>query len=137
MNNELVRVATELLSHCTSLQPSSCHQGGAPVDKQETHGLQYRESLGCHPRHASINDIIERSLRGTKISSHYESSGLDHDDGKHPDGVTMMPWKSERRGHFHTCSREFRWPFSVATLKLCWNPLIHIAWQHCGSAGLH
>ena len=55
-----------------------------------------RKSLGRHPHHMAINDIIKRSLASAKVSAHLEPAGICRSDGERPDGATIMPWKSGR-----------------------------------------
>ena len=43
--------------------------------------------------HASLNDIIKRSLDTAKIPFHLEPSGLYRSDGKRPDGASVVPWR--------------------------------------------
>ena len=45
----------------------------------------------------NINDIIWRAMRRAGVSSMKEPLGLLQDDGKRPDGVTMIPWAHRRR----------------------------------------
>ena len=63
------------------------------MDHLATHGFSCKKSEGCHYRHGAINDIIQRALATARVPSRLEPAGLDHTDGKHPDGVTMIPWK--------------------------------------------
>ena len=65
--------------------------GGSPVDHQGNHGLHWRKSLGRHPRHSAINDLIKRSLGSAKIPAHLEPAGICRSDGKRPDGATVLP----------------------------------------------
>ena len=58
------------------------------------HGLSCKWSQGRHSRHATINDILHRSLVSAKISSHLEPSGLSHSDGRRPEGMSMVSWIS-------------------------------------------
>ena len=66
------------------------------MDSLAIHGLSCRQNQGRHFRHAAMNDIVHRSLTTAKIPSRFEPSGLQRSDGKRPDGVTMVPWKSGR-----------------------------------------
>jgi len=50
-------------------------------------------------RHAQINDLIHRALIRAEIPSSKEPLGLSRDDGKRPDGLTLVPWHS---GHSAT-----------------------------------
>ena len=55
------------------------------------HGLSCRQSAGRIPRHVQLNEIIRRSLNTAGIPSILEPVGLDHSDGKRPDGLTLLP----------------------------------------------
>jgi hypothetical protein len=39
-----------------------------------------------------INSIINRSLTSIHVNSTLEPNGLPRDDGKRPDGMTLVPW---------------------------------------------
>ena len=71
-------------------------QDTSAPDRQGTHGLHCRKSLGRHPRHSAINDLIKRSLGSAKIPAHLEPAGICRSDGKRPDGATVLPWRSGR-----------------------------------------
>ena len=74
--------------------PHECCKCGTMVDDLATHGLSCRFSEGRHPRHAAVNDIIQRALTSAKIPSRLEPSGLYRSDGKRPDGCSILPWRS-------------------------------------------
>ena len=40
-----------------------------------------------------MNDVVHRALASAKVPSHLDPSGLYHDDGKRPDGITVVPWE--------------------------------------------
>ena len=68
---------------------------GKPVEGTATHGLRRidcRKSSGRHARHSAVNDIILRALRAAGVPAHLEPTGLSRDDGKRPDGATIVPW---------------------------------------------
>lgn len=48
---------------------------------------------GCHYCHGAMNNVIHRTLSSAKVLSRLEPSGL-HRDGKHPVGITMVPWRN-------------------------------------------
>ena len=54
--------------------------------------LSCERSQGRYPQHATINDIIHRSLVSAKITSCLEPSSLMRFDGKRPDGMIIVPW---------------------------------------------
>ncbi len=83
--------------HCSPLcRPHTCHHCGAQVDSTATHGLSCIWSEGRHQRHAAVNDIVHRALSAAHLPSRLEPTGLSRSDGKRPDGVTLVPWKSGR-----------------------------------------
>jgi hypothetical protein len=47
-------------------------------------------------RHGTINDLLRRALATASIPSSLEPPGMTRDDGKRPDGVTLVPWKLGR-----------------------------------------
>lgn len=56
------------------------------------HGLNCLKSAGRHARHSEINNIICRTLCTANIPSILEPPGLIRENGKRPDGVTLIPW---------------------------------------------
>ena len=96
MKDEVFHVATGLRLGMPFCQPHTCQQCGTPVDCLDTHGLHCWKSVGRHPRHSVINDLVKRLLWSTKIAAHLEPAGICRSDGKRPDGATVLPWRSER-----------------------------------------
>ena len=66
-----------------------CLTGNNFGDRMATHGLSYKRSEGHHYQHATVNDIIHR----LSVFPLYWSLPLYWSDGKHPDGVTIVPWE--------------------------------------------
>ena len=94
MDDEVIRVAVGLrlgLPLCYL-----CGSCGAEVDELGTHGLSCRFSKGRHSRHVAVNDSIKRSLEAVKVPCHLEPTSLYRNDGKRPDGATVVPWKREK-----------------------------------------
>ena len=58
------------------------------------HGLSCRRSEGRHHRHAAMNSIIHHALTSARVPARLEPSGLLRRDGKRPDGVSVVPWRS-------------------------------------------
>jgi hypothetical protein len=56
------------------------------------HGLSCSKSSGIFSRHTEINCIINRSLTYIHVNSTLEPNGLSRDNGKRPDGMTLVPW---------------------------------------------
>ena len=65
---------------------------GVPVQGTATHGLDCRKTGGKHARHSAVNSVINRALHAAGVPSQLEPSGLSRDDGKRPDGATIVPW---------------------------------------------
>ena len=65
---------------------------GSKVDVFETHGLSCRHSEGHIPRHAAVNETICRALVSGGVLAVLEPVGVCHNDGKRPDGMSLIPW---------------------------------------------
>jgi hypothetical protein len=57
------------------------------------HGLSCIKSAGRISRHSCLNDILKRAFSSANIPCILEPTGVLRDDGKHPDGITIIPWK--------------------------------------------
>ena len=64
----------------------TCHCG-KKIERDGLHGLSCAKSAGRFSRHATLNSLIKQTLGSL------EPRGLYRTDGKHPDGVTMIPWE--------------------------------------------
>ena len=95
MDNE-VRVSMGLCLGVPLCRPHVCQQCGMDVDSLGTHGLHCIKSLGRHPRHSAVNDIIKRSLASAKIAAHLGPVEICRADGKRPDGATVRLWQRGR-----------------------------------------
>jgi hypothetical protein len=95
LSDEVIRIAVGIRLGTTLCEPHLCHCGER-VDARGLHGLACRKNSGRQQRHNMLNDIIWRSLRRANIPSHKEPLGLTREDGKRPDGVTLIPWSSGR-----------------------------------------
>ena len=98
MDDNTIRVAAGLRLAALLCRPHSCTHCGEEVHSLATHGLSCRWSEGRHHRHAEMNNIMKRVLTSAKIPSCLEPSGLHQADGKWPDGITVVPWRSGK--HF-------------------------------------
>ena len=96
MDDNTVRVSVGLRLGTTLCRPHDCFHCGAEVNHLGTHGLSCVRSEGLHNRHAALNDIVHRALTAAHIPSRLEPSGIFRSDGKRPDGITLVPWKSGR-----------------------------------------
>ena len=93
MDDNTIRVSVGLRLGTTLCHPHACLHCGADLG---THGLSCVRSEGRHHRHAALNDIVHRALTAAHIPSRLEPSGIFRSDGKCPDGITAVPWKSGR-----------------------------------------
>ena len=91
LDNESLRICVALRLGVEITMPYTC-VCGKPVQGTATHGLDCRKSSGRHARHSAVNNIIQRALSAAGVPSHLEPTGLSRDDGKRPDGATIVPW---------------------------------------------
>ena len=93
LDDEAIRVSVGLRLGVNLCVPHTC-PCGAPVDCLGLHGLSCRLAFGRQARHHLVNDIVWRALCTSGVPSTKEPPGLLRDDGKRPDGMTMIPWTS-------------------------------------------
>lgn len=92
LDNNTFRIAVSLRVGAPCQVPHRC-VCGEMVDRFGHHALSCVKSAGRIPRHASLNDIIRRAFVSAGVPSVLEPNGLMRDDGKRPDGMTIVPWK--------------------------------------------
>ena len=95
LSNETFRISVSLRLGVPMCQPHICICG-SEIDCFGRHGLSCKRSKGRISRHNSINDIIARALRSAEIPSVLEPQGCSREDGKRPDGMTLIPWSRGR-----------------------------------------
>ena len=91
LDNDSLRIAVALRLGVEMAMPYTCICGTV-VERKATHGLDCRKNGGKHVRHSAINDILHRALQAAGVPSQLEPSGLSRDDGKRPDGATIIPF---------------------------------------------
>jgi hypothetical protein len=91
MSDEEIRLAAGMRLGSNVCEPHTCPCGKL-VDARGLHSLSCRRSAGRQQRHSSLNDTIWRALRRAGVQSTKEPLGLLREDGKRPDGVTLIPW---------------------------------------------
>ncbi|KAH0818590.1 hypothetical protein GEV33_004201 [Tenebrio molitor] len=91
LDNTSFQVCIGLRLGCNLCTPHIC-KCNAKVDEIGTHGLSCFKSSGRFSRHTEINSIINRSLTSIHVNSTLEPNGLSRDEGKRPDGMTLVPW---------------------------------------------
>ena len=67
MSGDVVRIAVSLHLSVPLSSPRKCSGCGADVNIFGVHGLSCHFSEGRHLCHASLNDIIRRSLESAKV----------------------------------------------------------------------
>jgi hypothetical protein len=50
------------------------------------------KNAGRIPRHIAINETIKRALASVNVPSQLEPLGIYRQDGKKPDGLSLVPW---------------------------------------------
>ena len=91
LDNTSIRIACGLRLGSPLCHPHKC-QCGTDVDKFGRHGLSCRSAEGRHSRHSQVNDLIKRALGSAQVPAIREPPGLSRQDGKRPDGLTLLPW---------------------------------------------
>ena len=71
------------------------------------------KSAGRQMRHNAVNDLIKRALASPNIPALLEPKSLSRDDGKRPDGLTVLPWT-----HGRCLVWDFTCPDTLATSHL-------------------
>ncbi|CAK1589334.1 unnamed protein product [Parnassius mnemosyne] len=92
LDRESLRIAVGIRLGAAICQPHQCPCGNS-VDKFGLHGLSCKKSAGRFSRHSSLNDVIRRALASINVPSVLEPCGIFRDDGKRPDGMTLVPWE--------------------------------------------
>lgn len=91
LSDEEIRIAVAHRLGCKACEPHTCGCGKA-VDARGLHGLACRRSAPRQQRHSHLNDIIWRAMKRAQIPAVKEPVGLMLQDGKRPDGTTILPW---------------------------------------------
>ena len=68
----------------------------ATVSARGTHGVSCKMSTGSSFRLHQINYLIWRALKRSDAPAAKEPAGLLRDDGKRPNGFTLVPWQNGR-----------------------------------------
>ena len=92
LDDEAVKVAIGFRLGSRICEPHTCPCGSL-VDATGIHSLSCRRSAGRASRHHNLNDILWRALTRANVPSIKEPAGLFRNDGKRPDGLTLIPWR--------------------------------------------
>ena len=91
LDDNAIKVAVGLRLGANLCTPHTCHCGTL-VDARGNHGLACRRSQGRLTRHSLLNDTIQRALSRAGVQATREPVGLLRNDGKRPDGCTVVAW---------------------------------------------
>jgi len=86
-------VAVALRLGCSVCVAHTCRCGSL-VDTHSLHCLVCKKAPSRTTRHHAVNDAIARSLTAAGIPVRKEPSGLTRTYGKHPGGLTLIPWQA-------------------------------------------
>jgi len=92
LDNNSFRVCVGLRYGTRLCHPHKCNYCDALIDQTAAHSLSCRRSQGRQVRHQMINKELQQTLRKANIPSVLEPPGLGDEDGKRPDGMTLVPW---------------------------------------------
>ena len=92
LEDEAVRVAVSMRLGLDLCVPHRC-QCGSDVDAQGCHAMVCKKATGKIARHQVLNDVIWQALNAAGIPATKEPSGLNRQDGKRPDGLTVILWQ--------------------------------------------
>jgi hypothetical protein len=96
MDNKILQICVANRFGCEIFEKHTCHCGFR-VSNDGRHGLSCPKNKGRFSRHSDLNQIIQRALSSIHISSSLEPCGPLRDDGKRPDGATLIPWSKGQR----------------------------------------
>jgi len=91
LHNNAICVAVGLLLGCAICEAHSC-PCGVMVDPLSQHALSCKKQSARVQRHAWLNCALIRA----ETPAVKEPQGLSRDDGKRPDGLTLIAWQSRR-----------------------------------------
>ena len=96
LDNEMIRVSVGLRLRVKTCEPHTC-PCQKMVDPRVLHGISCHRSTSMQQRHAQINGIIHPAILRTQTPSSKEPVGLLRNNGKRPDGATLIPWSRGNR----------------------------------------
>ena len=105
LDDEAVRVAVANRLGLNTCVPHDC-RCGATVDAWGSHAMVCKKAQGRITRHQAVNDIVARAFTYAGVPISKEPTGLLRNDGKRPDGLTLVPWQN---------GKALAWDVTVAT----------------------
>jgi len=91
LDNNAARIAVGLRLGSNLCEEHKCLCGKI-VKKDGLHGLSCNKSGGWIPGHDEINKIFSHAFSSTGHPNIIQPPGISRDDGKRPDGMTLIPW---------------------------------------------
>jgi len=92
LDNESLRVTLGLCLGVPIIVEHTC-VCGTNVDVFGTHNLSCKHSGGRIPWHAAVNETVHCALGSGGVPAVLEPVGVCCDDGKKPDGMSLIPWR--------------------------------------------
>jgi len=92
LDDESMRIALGLLLGVPIVVEHKC-VCGANVDVFGTHSLSCRRSGGRILRNSAVNETVRRALVSGGVPTVLEPVGVCRDDGKRPNGMSLIPWR--------------------------------------------
>ena len=92
LTDKMIRISVGTRLGARTCEPYtyvSLRQGGR---RKRLHDISCRKSAARHQRHSHLNDIIWRAVKRAQIPAVKEPINLSRDDGKRPDGVSLISW---------------------------------------------
>ena len=74
----------------------TCLRCGDAADEYGLHGLSCKRSAGRYSRHEALNALIAEGLSQAGVPLQREPQGLQLQDGRRPDGITVVPYAQGR-----------------------------------------
>jgi len=109
-------------------EPHSC-RCGLVVDARGLHSLVCKQASERSSRHHMLNDFVARALAAAGVPAVKEPAGLVRQDGKRPDGLTLIPYANGRSLTWDvtvvrsTADFTLIWQFKAPAQWLRWPPL--------------
>ena len=95
LDDESIRVAVGLRLGTDVCVPHA-YGCGTQVDARGSHAFICKRAASRIARHQALNDVVARAFVSAGVPVTKEPVGLTRQDGKPPDGLTLIPWQRGR-----------------------------------------
>jgi hypothetical protein len=92
LNDDSSRVSVAVRLDALVCWPHKCRCGGY-VEASGHHDSSCKRSVGRSTRYSSLNDVVKRVLVSASVHAILGLPGLECENGKRPDGMTLVSWK--------------------------------------------